>query len=803
MDAALRDLRYAVRQLRRSPALVVVAVISLGLGIGANSVVFGTARALLLRPLPIPEPDRVFFVQASNSSGSFDNFSFPNYVDFRDRAAPSMRLAAFRVAEASIDAGAGARSAWGYLATGNYFGMLRIQPAAGRFYTAQEDVGRNASPYIVLSNNYWQAAFDGDAAVIGRVVRVNGRPYTVVGVAPEGFHGTEVFFQPDFWIPMTMAPQLEGSVWIDSRTSRNVYIAGRLTDGTTAATAESSIAGITRTLSAEYPAINRDLTVRLTTPGLFGDLLRGPASTFAGATLAFSMLVLLAACANIASLLAARVIDRQRELAVRLSLGATRPGIARQLFVETVLLCGCGALAGLAVAVIALRLLTHWRPGVGFPFAVNVLPDVPVFAFGALAALAAALIAVGASARRAWRADPAVLTRPPERSSSRRWSAREALFGAQISVCSLLIISCLVSIQGLRSTLETYLGFNPVNVYVASFDLNQAGYDRARGQVLRSQMIDRLSTQPGIDGATFTSSIQLTTDQSTDAVVADTAAPGTRGIDAHAFIVPAGYFRVIQTRLISGREFQWSDTRVAIINATLARQLFGTTDVVGRGLRRVPGSPIIQLVGVAEDGKYAVPGEAPQPAIYWPASQNYRSSTQLLIRSRLPEDQVVRLTRDTIAGLDASLPATFQGPLRDVTSLAFLPAKAAAVMLGTLGLLALVLAFGGIYGVAAYSVSARTREIGIRIALGGRSIQVLRSVLGRTAALVTAGTAIGAMLAIAARPLLSMVVYQASSRDPLVLILAAAVMIAIGLGGASAPAARAIRIDPVGAIRSE
>jgi predicted permease len=795
-----QDLRLAGRRLARDRGFAVVAVVTLALGIGANALVFGTARALVLRPLPIPDPGNAFFLQLVGN----DNHSFPNYLDFRDRSAEWANLAAYRVTEAAVDPGSGARPSWGYLATGNYFEMLGVQPAVGRFFTQSEDVGRNVSPYIVLSHDYWTTVFNGDRTVAGRAVRINGRPYTILGVGPRGFHGTEVFFRPDFWVPMTMAPQLEGANWIESRTAHNVYVAGRLRDGVSRAQAAAALSTVATRLAIEYPRANRDMQVTLTAPGLFGDLLRTPMTAFMGVTLVLALLVLVAACTNLASLLAARVVDRFRELAVRLALGATRRQIARQLFVETLLLCMAGGAAGMAVAFVLLRALTRWRPALGVPLAIDVLPDFPVFGFAAAISIGAALLAVGAAARRAWRADPSSLMRgPADGIGIGRWGIRDALLGVQIAVCSLLVISCLVSIRGLERTLETRLGLNPDGVVVASFDLNQAGYARVRGQAFRGQVIESIAAVPGVEGVTFTSSIPLTTDQSTDAVVSDRAVESTEtpGVDANAFIVPPGYFDVMETRLLAGRDFFATDGMVAIINETLAKRLFGTADVVGRGIRRAPGQPLISIVGIAEDGTYAMPGEAPRPAVYWLALQNYRSGTQLLIRSRLPQEQVATLVREAVANLDPVLPVAFQGSFRDVTSLAFLPAKAAAVILGAFGLLAMVLALSGIYGLASYSVSARTREIGIRVAVGGRSRQVLGAVLGRTGVVLMAGGASGVLLAIAASPLLSMVVYQASSADAVILAAGAGTMVLIGLTAAWAPARRALRIDPAVTLR--
>jgi len=795
-----QDVRIGWRNLRNSPSLVVIAVVSLAFGIGANAFVFSAARALLFRPIPVPDASRVFILQATGNN----NHSFPNYLDFRDRSSAVAELAAYRVTEAAIDAGAGARSSWGYLATGNYFTMLGLQPAAGRFFTAAEDVGRNAAPLIVLSHDYWRAFFNSDRGVIGRIARVNGRSYTIVGVAPEGFRGTEVFFQADFWVPMTMAPQLEGFNWIDSRRALNVFVAGRLRAGVTRDEAAASLDTIAGQVAREHPAENTGLRVRLTTPGLFGDMLRPPVEAFTGVTLALAMLMLLAACANLANLLAARVVDRFREMAIRLSLGATRRIIVRQLMIETLLLCIIGGAVGVAISLVPLRMLTAWRPAPGLPLALDVMPDAWVLTFGAIASVASAVIAVAAAARRAWRSDPASLMRgAADALQIGGWALRDVLLGVQVALCSLLITSSLVAVTGLDRTLTTRLGFNPEGVFVASFDLNHAGYDRTRGIAFRAELVERVAALPGVTGVTFTSSVPLTTDQSTDTLIGDSASPAdaSTGVDANAFIVPPGYFAVMETRLVSGREYLPTDSRAVIVNETLARHLFGTADVIGRTVRSAPTQPPLRIIGVAEDGQYALPGEAPRPAIFWNGIQAYRSSTQLLVRSRLSDEEVARAIRRAAEEIDPALPVTMQGTLRDVTALAFLPAAAAAVVLGVLGALAVLLAATGVYGLAAYSVSARTREIGIRVAVGARARHVLRSVLGRTGVLLITASGVGFVLASAASSVLALVVYQASSRDPVVVTAGATMMVLIGLTAAWVPARRALRIDPAVTIR--
>ena len=794
------DLRLAWRTLRRSPGLVVIAVVSLAFGIGANALVFSTSRALAFRPLPVPDARNVFFVQARESDGN----SYPNYLDLRDRGSAVATLAAYRVVDAAVDAGAGARSAWGYLATGNYFEMLGVRPALGRFFTAAEDVGRGAAPYIVLSHGYWRGAFAADPSVVGRTVRVNGHPYTVVGIGPEGFHGTEVIFRADFWVPMTMAPRVEALAgWMDARTSGNIFVAGRLSPGVTREQAQQAMSTIANQLRREHAEANHDLRVTLTKPGLFGNVLRPAVEAFLGVTLVLALLVLLAAAANLANLLAARTIDRFRELAIRLSLGGTRAGIARQLTIETLLLCGLGAAAGFAIASVLLGTLSRWRPLVGIPIALDVSPDPTVLLFGAAVSIAAAVLAVGASVRRAWATDPAALLRGSTTAPRfRRWHLRDALLGVQVALCALLITTCFVSLHGLKATFATPLGFDPDGVTVASFDLSQVGYDRERGLAFRARLLEAMQSLPGVEGVTFASTLPMTTDSSSDKVVAERprTPDDARGVDARAFIVPPGYFGVMKTPVIAGREYAPADARVVIVNETLARRLFGTVDAVGQALRAGDGGTIA-VIGVVKDGKYGLPGEAQQPAVFWNAGQAYRPGTQLLVRSRLPQDDVVQMMRRAVASLDPTLPLTVPGSARDVISLAFLPATAAATILTALGIIALVLAVTGVYGLASYSVTARTREIGIRVAVGARAGQVLKSVLGRTSLVLVTFAGVGVALAAVASTLMANAIYQSSAIDPRFLAAGALAMIAVGLAAAWLPALRALRVDPARTLR--
>ena len=552
--------------------------------------------------------------------------------------------------------------------------MLGVRPALGRFFTAAEGVGRGAAPYIVLSHDYWRGAFAADPSIVGRTIRVNGHRYTVVGIGPEGFHGTEVIFRADFWVPMTMAPQVEMAGWMDARNAGNIFVAGRLRRGVTREQAQQAFSTIAGQLRGEYAEANHDLRVTLTKPGLFGNVLRPAVEAFLGVTLVLALLVLLAAAANLANLLAARTIDRFRELAIRLSLGGTRAGIARQLTIETLLLCGLGAAAGFAIASVLLGVLSRWRPAVGIPIALDVSPDTSVLLFGAAVSIAAAVLAVGASVRRAWTTAPAALLRGSTTAPRfRRWHVRDALLGVQVALCALLITTCFVSLHGLKPTFATPLGFDPDHVTVAWFDLNQVGYDRDRGPRLPRASGRRNAIAPRCRWR------DLRLDVADDHRFVlrhgrGRSAAHARGRPRHQRPRVHRAARLLwrdEDAVIAGRDYAPADARVVIVNETLSRRLFGTVGAVGRGVRAGDGGTIT-VIGIVKDGKYDLPGEVQQPAVFWNAGQAYRSDTQLLVRSRLPQAEVVQMMRRAVATLDPTLPLTVPGSARDVISLAFL-----------------------------------------------------------------------------------------------------------------------------------
>jgi predicted permease len=805
LEDLFKDLVYTFRVLKKSPAFTLTAVLSLALGIGANTVVFSVLNALVLKPLPVADAERIYFV---NNSGRPSN-SFPNYRDIRDRNSVFQSLFAYRIVQIALGDDRGAHRVWGYLATGNYFQTLGIRPALGRFFTPAEDAQPNSSPYAVISYSCWQNRFAGDPDIPGKDVRINGNRYTVLGVAPRGFHGTETFYWAELWLPMTMQPQIEGHSWLDVRNTFNAWIAGRLKPGVSVERAEANLKAIAVQLAHEYP-VNEGMDLTLSPPGMAGSAVRNPTRAFAGGLMLLASLVLFAACANLAALLTARAADRERDMAIRVSIGAGRGRIARQLLTESLTISIAGGVAGCVVAVMLLGMLSRWRAPGEFPVQFDVTADWRVFLFALLAAVATGILFGIGPAHRAWTADPALslkgITAPV---SGRRWTARDVLLPLQIALCCVLVTSSLVAVRGLMRSFQTPLGFQPDGAAVLGYDLNLIGYDEARGHLFQQRALDQVAQLPGVESAATSSSVPLSIDQSSTSVYPENTTdfrPRNAWRAIHYNVSP-GYFHTVGTRLLAGRSFTQQDDEkspdVAVVNQTFARRVVGTVDAVGRRFFRNDAAHGVQIVGVVEDGKYETMTETPKAAVFFPVPQGYTSQMMLIVRSRLPEAEMAAEMRQAMARLEPNLAVYTVGGFRQMLGLVFLPMHAAAIALSAFGVLALMLSITGIYGLAAYTVSRRGREIGIRMAIGARPAQVLRSVFGRIGKLVTAGALVGLALGFAGAGVLASIVYQASSRDPVVIAASVLSIAVVALAAAFGPARRAIRVDPVRSLRHD
>lgn len=809
IETISQDLRYALRMLRRNPGFTAVAVLSLALGIGANTLVFSVVNGLLLRPLPVERPDQLAFLETKSGI----THSFPTYRDLRDRNRVFSGVVGYRLAPIEMESASGATRIWGLLATGNYFDVLGVHPLLGRFFHQADDLNPGASPYAVLSYNCWRGRFGGDPAIVGKAVRINRLPYTVLGVAPSDFHGVERWYWPDIWVPIMMEPQIEnysGTGWLENRGTWDTWILGRLKPAVSWSEAEANLNTIAGELGREYPDNDAALQFKLVKPGLAGDMIGGPAKAFTLGVLILAALVLLAACANLASLLTARASDRQREVAIRLSIGARRARVVRQMLTETLVLSLGGGAAGYALAFLMSEALTRFRAPMDIPVQFNVNPDWRVFVFAFAASIAAGVLFGCAPAWRTSKTDAnAVLKGGVTDERLRRLAFRDVLVVLQVALCFVLVAACLVALRGLQQSLKMRLGFEPEGVSVVAYDLGLAGYSDEKGQAFDQRALEAVKRLPGVESAAYSNSVPLSIDQSTTSVFpGDNPAPRpTGGVSAHYYEVSPGYFETLGTKFVAGRDFTWHDDdrspRVAVVNAAFGRQVLHSENPVGKQFRQGTKGALVEIVGVVEDGKYVSPTEAQEAAVFWPMLQQYNGTTTLEVRASIPAAVMVREMRQAVTRLDPELPLYGTGSLEEMLGFAFFPAHAAAIALSAFGLLAIMLAVTGIHGLVSYAVARRVREIGIRMAIGARPSQVLRLVLGRTGVLLGIGSLLGLALALAAGQVLASIVYGASARDPRILLAVASTIALLGLLSSWAPTRRALRTDPMSALRYE
>ena len=807
LETVWLDARYALRTLRKSPSFTAVAVLTLALGIGANTAVFSVVNGLVLRSLPVERPNELIFLEnARYGPGQ----SFPNYKDLRDGNHTFAGLVGYRIAPMEMETDTGPQRIWGYLATGNYFDVLGVHPVLGRFFNQSEDRHPGGNPYAVLSYSAWRSRFGADPAIVGKTIRLNRLPYTVLGVAPPDFHGTELFYWPEVWVPMMMEPRIESNAWLDERDTWNTWIVGRLKPKVSPTQAEADLNAVAAEMARQFPDVNGDLHFKVTKPGLIGNTVGTPAKAFALGVLVLAALVLLAACTNLASMFTARATDRLRELAVRLAIGAGRGRVVRQVLTETLLLSLVGGGAGYVLAAFLARALSRWRAPMDFPVQFDVEPDWRVFLFALASAIIAGALFGSAPAWRVSRIDPNAALRGASTAWGRgRLALRDLLVVVQVALCFVLVSASFLALQGLQQALEMNLGFRPQQVATAAFELNLAGYTPERGRAFQQQALQAIQQLPGVQSAAYSNSVPLSIDQShTGVFPADKTdlQPSDR-IGVAFYQVSPGFFATMGTKLLAGREFTWHDDtkspQVAIVNLAFARRILHNPDAVGKHFRGGVLGPFAEVIGVVEDGKYESLTESPEPVVFWSILQSYNSTTTVEVKSALPATQMVAEIRQAIARLDPELPLYGVGSLEQMLGFAFFPTRAAAIALSAFGILAIMLATTGIHGLVAYAVSRRTHEIGIRMAIGARPGEVLRLVLGKTAALLVLGSLVGLTLALAVGQAISSVVYEMQPRDPLVILSAWIAIALLGLFASWSPARRAMRVDPMVALRYE
>ena len=803
MHDLLLDVRYALRVLWKSPAFTLVAVLTLTLGIGANGVVFGVVNAVLLHPLDVSDPQNLYQLRHKEwTNGKLLTTSYPAFEDFRQRNTTFTGIAAFDgFAYARLSWGNSTKSVRGYAVTGNYFDLLGVQPEVGRFIEVSDDHGPKSAPYMVLSDNLWRSVFNADPGVVGTTVLLDKDPFTVIGVAPARLHGTERFDWPDYFIPIVNFFEAD---FFHNRTTNWLTVIGRLKSGVTPEQATENLNAIAAQLAKEYPGTDTGMPLRLIHPGLqgdAGDVIRGFLYGVAG----LALLVLVAGCANLASLFAARAADRSRELAVRVALGASRWRLVRQLLTEAMVVSLLGGVAGLFIARVLLGVISR-QLSEGH---LIVSLDARVYLVAFILTLVSALLFGMLPARTVWQSSPlqAIKSGPADSVTLRRLSLRDLLLGVQIAICMLLVTASLVAVRGLVHVLHAPLGFQPQGAMLADTDLRlvEGGVPPEK----KKAMIEAVRNIPGVVAAGAVSRVPFTGGLRGVPVFPPATTEFTLNnsvLACYAFTMSPGYLEAADTRLVIGRDFSWHDStttpHVAIVNQTFARKVWGNTSAIGqRFFLRREGVAIdfVEVVGVVEDGKYHDMQESPQPVAYLSLSQNEQSHMIFVVRA---QNEMAAALERTLSGLEPNAQITVQS-WPDALSDMLFPARAATVALGTMGLLAAMLAVTGILGMAAYNVSRRMKELGIRVALGARTKHVMSAAVGRPIVLLGLGSLAGLLLGVFASRLLEQIVYQANPRDPVVVGGAVLTMVLLGIAASAIPALRALAVDPAKLLREE
>ena len=807
------DVRFAMRQQRKSPGFTITAVLTLALAIGANAVVFGVLNALILRPLSVPHPQSLYTLERGGDKDQ--ETSYPDYLDLRDRNRSFEDLTAYILVPVGLDTGKNPSQAWGYEVTGNYFDALGVRPFLGRFFHDADEHGPNSAPYLVLSYDYWHSQFQADRTVVGRVVLVNKHPFTILGVAPPQFNGTLLFFFPDFWAPMVQQEQIQGLKVLDSRGDRDIFmVLGHVKAGVTPAQAIADLNSVGSYLEETYPKTDAYMTYTLARPSLVGDMLGPGVKGFLTGMMLLAGLILLAACANLGGLFAARAADRSREVALRLALGATRKRILRGIFTEALLISLAGGALGLIGSVAVLRQLSNWYPIPQFPMHSPVYADANVYLAALLLALVSGFLFGAVPVRQILGTNPYEVVKAGAAgilagNSGCRITLRDLLLVVQIALCAVLVTSSLVAVRGLVRSMNSNFGFNPRNVMLASTSLRMGGYRDDTMPAMQRRMIEAVEKLPGIRSVGLVNQIPLGGGESTEDVFTE-ATTDLRTANAAAnvqvFQVSPNYFHAAETSVLAGRSFSWQDDksspRVAVVNAFLARKIFGSvTNAVGRYFKIEDGTRV-QVAGVVEDGKYYQLTEDQRPAVFFPFLQSTPNQICLVVRSERDTAQLAAEVRSNLRDLDPSLPLTILTWTQGL-DIALFPAHVATVALGVLGTMGAMLSITGIFGMAAYSVSKRLKELGIRVALGAQRKEVLHAALGRAFKLLAIGSGVGLVLGLLATKVLAFIVYEATPRDPLVLAGVVLAMAALGLLATWIPAKRALSVNPLVLLREE
>jgi len=808
-----RDLRYSVRTIRQAPLFALFVILTLALGIGANTTVFTVINTLILNALPAENPSALAAIGIAKGSG-YQPTSYADLKDYRERASAFESLAGYTsVRVITWQANTGAERMFTELVTGNYFSTLGLKPAAGRFFTLEEDGTPGAHPVAVMNYGVWQRRFGADPTVVGSTLRLNNQVVTIIGIAPANFIGVNAIFGPDVWIPAAMSQPLFTNEKIMALTDRaaTAYMGvGRLKAGVSRSQAQANLATIAADLAREYPATNegRKATVVSIRDAMFAGMGGSSAILFGSAILLMVVaIVLLIACSNVANLLLARAAARQQEMAVRLAMGASRFRLIRQLLTESVFLGLLSGVVGLFIAYAGLKLLFGTLPGAANFVAPRL--DVTVFLFALAISLATGFLFGTVPALRASRAEIAITLKNEARTAGRsrgKIGLANVLLVGQVAFSFLLLVTATLFLRSIEHAYEMSPGFQTANLALFMSNPGQAGFAKPQTVAFYRDVRERLSRNPDIASASWASNLPLWARPIIGLEV--------EGRDKHSkaeqlstilTIADTHYFETAGVTLERGRTFDATDQEnsapVAIVNTKLAHDFFPDGNAIGRRIQLPGEKQMRQVVGIARMANYSTWGEAPQLCVYVPLEQKFSDSMTLYVRSKAdPHAVVLPVQRE----LRAAAPTLLISDTRigsDIVNGGLFQARVGVALLTVFGLLALGLASIGLYGIMAYSVNQRKREIGLRMALGAAQASVMRLVLNQGMRLVSVGVGIGLVAALIVGQFLSRMLYGVNASDPLSIVGAAVVLLTSAFLACYLPARRASRVDPLVALR--
>jgi predicted permease len=805
LEQMMNDLRFAVRLLRKSPVFAVVAILAISLGAGAVTTIFSAMNAMVLRPVPgVANGASVVGLEFRRRDGKDElTGMYPTYAYMRDHSHATSGVGAWAKATLSIAANGrdAARVVTGSYTSGNYFSVLGVRPALGRFFLPEEDRTPLANPVIVVSYDFWATTLRADSSAIGKPLSVNGNPYTLIGVAPQGFRGLITLVPVDGWIPIMMGGQLQPERKLETATWLRMF--ARLRDGGTleSATAELSTLFTEQNQTSSTSRSSRVVSIHVSPLRSVPEDARKMFLGFMTILFVAATFVLFIASVDVAAMLSARAVARRREMAVRAALGASRARLVAQLLTEILVLFGIGAAGAIAIAYGAMTWATRFPLPAEIIVPPDLVPDARVMAFALLMSLATGVVFGLAPALRASRDDVSARLRDGTTGAGlRRSRMGSALIVGQLALSLVLLVAAGLFVRALGRAASVQPGFEKSGINVVSFDTRTWGYNDATGRRFYRALRDRVAALPGVTGVTFASFAPLTTRSLNDSV---TLAGGERAFTWYV-AADGDYFRTLEMPIVAGRSLTASDDErsapVAVVNETFAKRLAPNGDALGRTFMR--GRQPVTVVGVARDAKYATFDESTPSMMFLPIDQVWQPNQTMLVRGLSPA-QLARGLHGAMRAIDRQLPVPGLMTLDEAAGITVLPQRIALIVTGALGSVGLLLAMLGLYGVVAYSVNQRTRELGVRLALGAQRTTVLGMVLGDGLRLAAVGVVVGLVAAAGATRVIAGFLFDVSALDAVTFIGMALLLVIVALLATYVPARRAAGLDPMSALRSE